>query len=791
MSPDDLAGPAPVLRRIESQERVYTCDVGGKTFTFRTGKLALLAGGAVTCQLGDSIVLATATTSKGVRDIDFMPLSVEFDEKMYAAGRIPGSFFKREGRPSETAILTARLIDRPLRPLFPEGMRNDVQIITSSLSSDGVHYLDIPAMNAASAALMVSDVPFPEPIAGVRVGMVDGAFVMNPTTAEMETSTLDLRLAATAGAILMVECGAAEVDEATMLDAIRAGHVAIQPLFELQNRMRAEVGKPKVDVHIDAPPEALESDAQAGCRAALDVIVADAGLLKDERNARIDEVLAKWQAAYLPGEDGAPPAKLGADGKPYMLKHIKAVAKHVTAAAVRERILAEGIRPDGRRPREIRGLSAEVGLVPRTHGSALFQRGETQVMSLATLGTVGEGQKLDSLRPETLKRWMHHYNFPPFSTGETWPMRGPRRREIGHGALVETALKYVLPADDVFPYTIRVVSECLASNGSTSQASICASTLALMDAGVPIKAPVAGIAMGLISDPGAGRHVVLTDIQGMEDHLGDMDFKVAGTAAGITALQMDIKIGGIPDAVLTQALAQAREARLLILGLMTDTLPAPRSEMSQYAPRIMTLKIPADSIGKLIGPGGKNVRMIEEQTGVKVDIQNDGTVYVASTDGAAAEKARGIIEGLTAGPQLGAVYTGSVNRITDFGCFVELMPGVDGMVHISQLSNERVATVADEVQLGDEVTVMVTDIADGKVRLSRRAVIEGWTLEEARANDAGGGSRGGGGGRGGPPRGGGYGDRGGDRGGDRPRYGGGGGDRGGDRPRYDGPGRSN
>ncbi|MFN8424108.1 MAG: polyribonucleotide nucleotidyltransferase [Anaerolineae bacterium] len=652
-SPDDLSGPAPVLRRIESTERVYTCDVGGRTFTFKTGKLAQLAGGTVTCQIGDTIVLATSTTSKGVRDIDFMPLSVEFDEKMYAAGRIPGSFFRREGRPSETAILTARLIDRPLRPLFPEGMRNDVQIITSSLSSDGLNYLDIPAMNAASAALMVSDVPFPEPIAGVRVGLVDGNLVMNPTTLEMENSKLDLRLAATQSAILMVECGAAEVDEETMLAAIRAGHAAIQPLYELQNRMRAEVGKAKADMHLDAPPADLEADCAAACRSALDAIVADATLLKDDRNARVDEVQAAWQVAYLPGEEGAPPAKLGADGKPYMVKHVKSAFKHVLSAAVRERILTQGIRPDGRQPREIRPLSAEVGLLPRVHGSALFQRGETQVMSLATLGPIGEGPKLDSLRPETLKRWMHHYNFPPFSTGETWPMRGPRRREIGHGALVESALKYVLPGEDVFPYTIRVVSECLASNGSTSQASVCASTLALMDAGVPLKAPVAGIAMGLISDPDAGRHVVLTDIQGMEDHLGDMDFKVAGTADGITALQMDIKIGGIPDRVLHQALAQAREARLLILGLMTDTLAAPRPELSPFAPRIMTLKIPADSIGKLIGPGGKNVRMIEEQTGVKVDIQNDGTVYVASSDGAAAEKARGIIEGLTAGRSSG------------------------------------------------------------------------------------------------------------------------------------------
>ncbi len=783
LSPDDLSGPPPVVRPIDAPERVYSCDVGGKTFTFRTGQLALLAGGAVTCQLGDSVVLATASTSASVRDIDFMPLSVEFEEKLYAAGRIPGSFFRREGRPSESAILTARLIDRPLRPLFPEAMRNDVQIITSALSSDNSNYLDIPAMNAASAALMVSNVPFPEPIAGIRVGLVDGQLVFNPNAEEMERSVLDLRLAATEGAILMVECAAAEVDEETMLGAIRAGHDAMRPLLALQRRMQAEVGRPKADVHLDAPPAELEADCNASCRADLDAIVADATLLKDDRNARIDAVQAAWQAAFLPGEGGAPPAKLAPDGKPYMVKHIKAAFKHAISAAVRERILSEGLRPDGRRTREIRPLGCRVGLLPRTHGSALFQRGETQVLSVATLGTMGEGQKLDSLRPETTKRWMHHYNFPPFSTGETWPMRGPRRREIGHGALVESALKAILPDEATFPYTIRVVSECLMSNGSTSQASVCAATLALMDAGVPIKAPVAGIAMGLISDPVGGRHAVLTDIQGMEDHLGDMDFKVAGTAVGITALQMDIKIGGLPDAVLRQALAQAREARLLILGLMTDTLPAPRSELSPFAPRIMTLKIPADAIGKLIGPGGKNVRMIEEQTGVKVDIQNDGTVYVASSDGAAAEKARGIIEGLTAGPQLGAVYTGSVNRITDFGCFVEIMPGVDGMVHISQLSNERVATVADEVQLGDEVTVMVTDVADGKVRLSRRAVIEGWTLEEARANDAGAGGRGGG--RGGPPRGGGYGDRGGDRG-DRPRYGDRDGGRGGDRPRYGG-----
>jgi polyribonucleotide nucleotidyltransferase len=730
------AAPAPAL---ELTERSYTATVGGREFTLKTGKLAHLAGGAVTVQLGDTLVLATATASKRPREgLDFFPLSVDLEERLYAAGRIPGSFFRREGRPSEAAILTDRLIDRPLRPLFPKSFRNEVQIIITALSSDGQNYLDIPALIGASAALMISDIPFPEPVGGVRVGMVDGEFVIDPTADEMTDSVLDLRIAGTRDAILMVECGANELDEETIIGAIRAGHEAMQPVIELQNRMRADIGKPKRELTQDEVPVELDDEVRRVYGSRVESVL-DQHHDKTARNAAIDEIREEWLAVYEDDEDVDP-------------KHVKGAFGNLLKSLVRDRILDRGVRPDGRGPAEIRHLSSDVGESPRAHGSGLFQRGETQVLSIATLGTLGEEQRLDTLRPEETKRFMLHYNFPPYSTGETWFLRGPKRREIGHGALAEAALRPLLPNEDDFPYTIRLVSEVLASNGSSSMASVCASTLSLMDAGVPIKKPAAGIAMGLITDPeDASRYVVLTDIQGMEDALGDMDFKVAGTADGITALQMDIKLSGLSDVILREALEQARQARQAILANMLATLPEPRDELSPYAPRIITLHIDPDTIGKLIGPGGKTIRSLEEQTGCKLDVQNDGTVYVAAVGGEGAEEAKEMILALTAGPELGKTYSGKVVRTTDFGAFIEILPGTDGMVHISQLSTERVESVNSVIQVGDEILVMVTDVTDGKVRLSRRAVLEGWTLEEARSSDSGvgGRSRGGGGRRGG------------------------------------------
>jgi polyribonucleotide nucleotidyltransferase len=706
-------------------ERTYTVDVDGVTFELKTGKLAPQAGGAVTVQVGETLVLATATGSQQPREgIDFFPLSVDLEERLYAAGRIPGSFFRREGRPSEAAILAARLIDRPLRPLFPRAFRNDVQIIITALSSDGQNLLDIPSLVGASAALMISDVPFTEPVGAIRVGLIEGRLVMNPTADEMAQSRLDLRLAGTRDAILMVECGAAGVDEDQMIEAITAGHRAMQPLIEVQERMRAEVGKAKREFDADEPPPELRQRVREVVGGRIDQALADSAT-KEDRTAALDALRAEWTALF-------------ADDETVAARYVQATFDEYLKERVRRRILDQGVRPDGRGPEELRSLYTEVTVSPRAHGSGLFQRGETQVLSMTTLGTLGEEQRLDSLRPEETKRFMHHYNFPPFSTGETWPLRGPRRREIGHGALAETALRAVMPGEADFPYTVRLVSEVLASNGSTSMASVCASSLSLMDAGVPIAAPVAGIAMGLIVDPDdPARHTVLTDIQGMEDALGDMDFKVAGTAAGVTALQMDMKIRGLSEAVMRRALDQARQARLAILDHMGATLAAPRPELSRYAPRIITIKIDPELIGKLIGPGGKNIRALEAETGAKIDIQNDGTVHIAAVEGSAGEAALERVKALTTGPELGTIYSGKVVRITDFGAFVEILPGTDGLVHISQLSDERVESVQSVVQIGDEILVMVTDVADGKVRLSRQAVLEGWSLEEARERDVG------------------------------------------------------
>ncbi|HET6845559.1 MAG TPA: polyribonucleotide nucleotidyltransferase, partial [Anaerolineales bacterium] len=689
--------------------------------------------------------------------IDFFPLSVEYEERLYAGGKIPGSFFRREGRPSTDAILTARLTDRPLRPLFQHGMRNEVQVMMFSLSADTEHPLDILAINAASAALTISDIPWDGPVAAVRVARVDGKLLINPTFAEMDASDLDLRLAGTRDAILMVECGANEVPEDVMSAALEFGHKSLQPLIDVQLQMAKEVGKAKRE------PTLVLADKELQERVYQRVAKSMAGLLekplsKTEFYGGMDALQAEVVTEMCTVPEGSnaatyPPASA--------VKSAFAEAEH---RIVRERILAAGKRPDGRSPSDIRPIWCEVGLSPRAHGSGLFTRGETQVLSLATLGTLGEAQELDNLGPTDTKRYMHHYNFPPFSTGEVKPLRGQSRREVGHGALAERALEPVIPAEETFPYTIRVVSEVLSSNGSTSMASVCGSTLALMDAGVPIKAPVAGVAMGLISDPD-GRYKILTDIQGTEDHLGDMDFKVAGTAQGITALQMDIKISGISPKMMTEALSQAREARFAIMKEMLAVIAAPRSELKPHAPRIITVKIPIDKIGALIGPGGKNIRSLQEETGTKIDVQEDGTVYIASTEGPGAKIAQERVEALGESAVVGNIYTGKVVRIADFGVFVEILPGVDGLVHISQLDTERVNKVEDVVNMGDEITVMVTDIdPQGKIRLSRQAVLEGWTADEARERDqrrSGGGSRGGPRGTGGGGR-----DR---RGGDRRR----------------------
>jgi len=734
---------------MKPESKKYSTTVGGQTYTFETGKLAGQAGGAVTFGSGDNIVFATATMG-GVREgIDFFPLSVEYEERMYAGGKIPGSFFRREGRANTDAILTARLTDRPIRPLFQDGMRNEVQVIIYSHSSDGVKPLDILAINAASAALMISDIPWGGPIAAVRVGRVDGEFVLNPTYAEMNASDLDLRIAGTQKAILMVECGADEIPDDVMVEALELGHKSIQPLIELQVQMAAEVGKPKLEVTLFVPGDEIKKKVFDRVSGPMNELL-DKPLSKVEFYTGMSNIKTEAETDMTSVPEGGDPA----DYIPVnMFREAFELAEQ---AVVRERILSMEKRPDGRTPTEVRPIWCEVNVSPRAHGTGLFTRGETQILSFATLGTLGEAQELDNLSPNDTKRYMHHYNFPPFSTGETKPLRGQSRREVGHGALAERALEPVIPSEESFPYAIRVVSEALSSNGSTSMGSVCGSTLALMDAGVPIKSPVSGVAMGLITDD-TGRYKILTDIQGTEDHLGDMDFKVAGTAAGITALQMDIKISGLSAQIMKEALEQARVARMHIMEKMLEVLPEARAEIKDHAPRIITVKIPIEKIGALIGPGGKNIRSLQEETGVKIDVEEDGTVYIASIGGPGAKIAQERIEALAENAVIGNIYTGKVVRIADFGAFVEILPGVDGLVHISQLDSERVNKVEDVVGMGDEVTVMVTDIdPQGKIRLSRQAVLEGWTAEEARAKDSPRKSGGGrpGGGRGGDRRGG-------------------------------------
>jgi polyribonucleotide nucleotidyltransferase len=703
--------------------------IGEHEIVFETGKLAGLAGGAVTVQCGDTLLLAAATMSQSPREgIDFFPLTVNFEERLYAAGRIPGSWFRREGRPHEKAILTARFTDRPLRPLFSKDMRNDVQIIVTVLSADQIHNPDMLSILGASAALTISDVPFPGPVGAVRVGYIDGEFVFNPAIPQMEEAVLDLRLAGTADAVLMVEAESKEISEELIVEAIRRGHEAMQPMIAMQNEMRATIGKPKRDYRAFLIPEELDEIVANRVSDKLRHVLTTA-VIKEERAAEVDEIREELLSDL---------------SEKYDPKDIRKVFYNLMRDMVRTAILDEGRRPDGRDTTTIRPLSSEVGLSPRAHGSGLFTRGETQVLTIATLGTPRDAQSLDDLYPDEVKRYMHHYNFPPYSTGETSPLRGASRREIGHGALAERALLPILPSAEEFPYTIRLVSEVLSSNGSTSMASVCGSTLALMDAGVPIKRPVAGIAMGLVMED--SRYQILSDIQGLEDFLGDMDFKVAGTREGITALQMDIKIKGISFDIMTQALAQAQEGRYHILDSMVQAIAEPRPDLSPFAPRIMIIQIDPEKIGAIIGPGGKVIRGIQDETGVQIDIEDDGAVYIASTDGPSAERARAMIEALVEEPEIGRIYTGKVVRTTNFGAFVEFLPGQDGMVHISQLADYRVPSVEDVVQVGDEIMVMVTNIdQEGKVRLSRQAVLEGWTAEEARSRDRAGRSNRGGG----------------------------------------------
>ncbi|HOG22764.1 MAG TPA: polyribonucleotide nucleotidyltransferase [Flexilinea sp.] len=700
----------------------YTAEVGGKTITFETGKLAAQAGGAVTIQLGESVVFSAATMGDEVHEEqDFFPLTVEYEERMYAGGRIPGSFFRREGRPAGDTILIGRLVDRPIRPLFSQDIRNEVQVILYSLSADFENQLDILAINAASASLAISDIPWDGPVGAVRVGLINGEYVINPTFQQMEDSDLDLRIAGTADAILMVEAGSNEVSNEAMVGAIEAGHRAIQPLIEAQLKMAAEVGKPKREVKRSCIPQTTVDTVFEKYNQSMETLL-DAPHDKHELADRLAELKAD-AVEFFAGEDSEKQSEYGN------------AFEEAYRKVIRSRILDRHLRPDGRALNEIRPIWCEVDVYPRAHGTGLFTRGETQVLTSATLGTPRDAQEIDSLSPVENKRYIHHYNFPPFCTGEVKRLGGQSRREIGHGALAERALVPVIPSEEDFPYTIRLVSEVMSSNGSSSMASVCGSTLALMDAGVPIKAPVTGIAMGLIKE--GDDYVILSDIQGAEDHLGDMDFKVAGTEKGITALQMDIKIRGITTEIMRKALDQANEGRHFILGKILEVIPAPRKDLKPHVPRLITVQVPIDKIGAIIGPGGKNIRTLQEATNTKVDIDENGLVYISATNVGDSDAARDQILSMIETAIVGNIYTGKVVRVTDFGAFVEILPNTDGMVHISQLDSERVNKVEDIVNVGDEITVMVTGIDEnGKIRLSRQAVLEGWTLDQAVAADS-------------------------------------------------------
>ncbi|MSO46042.1 MAG: polyribonucleotide nucleotidyltransferase [Acidobacteria bacterium] len=687
-------------------------QIGSRTISLETGKLAKQAHGSVIVRSGDTMVLVTACHSANPREgIDFLPLTVDYREYTYSSGRIPGGFFKREGKPPEKEVLTSRLIDRPCRPLFPEGWRFETQIIAMLMSADTENDGDVLAITGASAALALSDMPFQKTIAGVRVGIVNGEFVINPTYEERKTSALDLIVAGSADGILMVEAGAKEVTEPQVVGALEAAHAAIKKLVAAIDELKGVAGKKKLAIAVKHPDAAFQADAEAKMLGPLGNAMRIKGKL--ESYDTVDSVLSDFVAG-LPADELAAQRKADA-------KHLFHGLKE---KVLRDEVLDRGVRLDGRTFDEIRPIWTEASVLPRVHGSVVFTRGETQALVTCTLGTADDEQKIEHVNGEYYKRFMLHYNFPPFSVGETGRFTGPGRREIGHGALAERALAPMVPDADKFAYTIRIVSDILESNGSSSMASVCGGAMAMMDAGVPIKAPVAGIAMGLIMDEKTGKYAVLSDIAGAEDHYGDMDFKVAGTAKGITALQMDIKVTGITSEVMSKALDQAKAGRLHILGEMAKTLAAPRGAMSDFAPRIITIKIPVDKIRDVIGPGGKMIRSIIERTGVKIDVADDGTVNVASADGESAAKAIGIIQELTATPELNKTYMGKVQRITDFGAFVEIMPGTDGLLHVSEIANHRVKDVRDELKEGQQVLVKVINIdPTGKIRLSRKALL--------------------------------------------------------------------
>jgi polyribonucleotide nucleotidyltransferase len=697
-------------------------EIAGRLLSIETGRLAGQADGAVTVRYGDTMLLVTALASPNPREgVDFFPLTIDYEERLYAAGKIPGSFFRREGRPTQDAILTMRLTDRPLRPLFPKGMRNDVQVIITALSADQENDPSILALIGASAALSISSIPFNGPIGACRIGFIDGRLVVNPTLPEIQDkSDLDLVVAGTGDGVIMVEAGATEVSEEILLQGMKMAQLANTEIIGLIEEMARVVGKPKFTVRV---PEGPGAEVEAA--------------VADQMGGRLEGVLFKSgpKAERESGVGAIKAEMIEKLSSSFPAEKVSGAYESHVKSTVRERILTDGIRPDGRKIDEVRAITCEVGLLPRTHGSGLFTRGETQVLSITTLGSVGEKQKIDGIGLESSKRFMHHYNFPPYSVGEVRRMGGSGRREIGHGALAERALAAVIPAEADFPYVLRIVSEVVSSNGSTSMGSVCGSTLSLLDAGVPIKAPVAGVAMGLIKGDN-DRFAVLTDIQGMEDALGDMDFKVAGTAAGVTALQMDMKVTGISFEVINQALTQALQGRLSILASMAETIDEARPELSQYAPRMTRITINPEKIGAIIGPGGKTIRAIIEETKASVDVQDDGSVFIGSSSEEGARRAIEIIEGLTKEVEVGTIYTGKVVRIMNFGAFVEILPGKDGLVHISELADHRVGSVEDVVKVGDELMVMVTEIDRmGRVNLSHRAVKEGLGEGGSRVRD--------------------------------------------------------
>ena len=687
----------------------YSMQVAGRQLTIEIGQLAKQAHGAAFVKYGDTYVLVTATVSKQPREgIDFFPLMVDYEERLYSVGKIPGGFIKREGRPGEKATLAARLIDRPLRPLFPKNLHNDVQIVATVMSVDHDNSPQIAAMIGASVALTISKIPFGGPIAGVVVGMINNELVLNPTQEQASQSDMHLVVSGTKDAIMMVEAGANEVPEEKMVEALFFAHEAIKQIVALQEQMQKEIGQEKMELPENSVSEELLQAVRDYATDKLDVAVR--GPIKQEREAGIAAVEEETLQHF---------AELYPDQKKAIMEVLHSTLKKL----VRRAIVQDGERPDGRRADEIRPISCAVGILPRPHGSGLFTRGQTQALSVVTLGAMGDIQTIDDLSTDETKRYMHHYNFPPFSVGETRPMRGPSRRDIGHGALGERALTPMIPAPEDFPYAIRVVSDILESNGSSSQASICGSTLALMDAGVPIKRPVAGIAMGLVSD--GEEFTILSDIQGMEDALGDMDFKVAGTTEGITALQMDIKIAGVTAEILRRALEQARAGRLYILDKMLAVLPEPRADLSPYAPRMLTMTIPVDKIKDVIGPGGKVINKIIAETGVKIDIEDDGRIFIAAVDTVAGEKAKKMIEGIIVEVEVGRIYTGRVTRVEKYGAFVEILPGKDGLVHISQLDEARVAQTEDICKVGDEILVKVTEVDRmGRINLSRKEALQ-------------------------------------------------------------------